>query len=181
MKSLTLSILLLNSIASFAQDSTPNQVLYESLIIKAVDTRPPGTVGATYLEKSIGGLICSVTRVVYPGAKPEYDCRFDKKVAPNYQAIYDALDAKEVNPRDKSSDGSSYKQKFVGGLLCSVTQTVTPDAKRAYNCVWRRTGLILSGDTKRYVSQRKTKASQSSTQSNTTKDGESTLPTRTAH
>lgn len=157
-KTILLAILLVSS-AAYAKHNTtnPDKELYDALKVKAVDPRDPGVVGDSYQEKSVGGLVCSVTRVVYPGAEPKYSCSFKENVKPDYKAIYEALEAKEEDTSG-DTDGSSEKSKIAGGLFCThKVVIVSKGAKHSYNCAWRRTGLILEDGSNPSVTEKQTK------------------------
>ena len=79
MKNLVLAMLALTCSVSFAEEKSPHQELYEALNVSEVDPRDPGVLGASYKQKSIGGLVCSVTVVVSPNALPKYDCALKKR------------------------------------------------------------------------------------------------------
>jgi hypothetical protein len=155
------NIKLLVVIVSFALTSAaiagqttddPNQDLYNALGVKEVDMNPPNLAGSSHFRKSVGGLVCSMTSVVYPGAKPKYDCKFEKNVEKNPQAIYQVLNAKEVDVSG-DTEGSTRKIKSAGGFVCTETIVISSrKVKETYSCAFRRTGAILDSDTSPRVS-----------------------------
>lgn len=83
-------------------------------------------------EKSVGGLICRETRAGFPTAPATYSCDMDISTE-NDQAIYDALNVKEVaiNP---GITGSSAFAKSVATLTCTKRMIFVPHAVPSYAC-----------------------------------------------
>ena len=50
------------------------KLIYNALNVEAINPYPPGFVGSMTLIKAAGGLECTMSQVVYPGAKPFYSC-----------------------------------------------------------------------------------------------------------
>ncbi len=49
------------------------KAIYQALAVKEINVNP-GIAGSSKFEKSIGGLVCSKSLIIYPGAKPDYLC-----------------------------------------------------------------------------------------------------------
>lgn len=59
---------------SILLENRDDGAIYGAIDIQEVNVTPEGLAGSTTWEKSIGGLACQKSRVVYPGATPSYSC-----------------------------------------------------------------------------------------------------------
>lgn len=107
------------------------EAIYKALKVKAVNLNP-GLAGSSLYQKSVGGLSCTRTLIIVPGAKPTYECAIDT-TKENFEAIYKALKVKEeaLNPGIVSVGRF---QKSVGGLVCLRELIVVPNAKPTFEC-----------------------------------------------
>lgn len=62
---------------------------------------------------------------------------FATSVAPNFEAIYKALNVQEVNVTPQGLAGSTLKTKTAGELFCQSKRVVYPGAKPTYVCTLR--------------------------------------------
>jgi hypothetical protein len=132
MKKIILAAVMVASTFSFAAASKYNpEAIYGALNVKEVALNP-GIVGASRLQKSVGGATCIRSLIIYPGAKPTFECSFDKK-AQNFAMVYKALNVKEVqlNP---GIVGVGRFSKDVGGLSCERSSTVVQHPVMTYTC-----------------------------------------------
>ncbi len=132
MKKIIFTAAMVVSTFSFAAASKYNaELIYNALKVKEVVLNP-GAVGASRLQKSVGGATCVRSLIIYPGAKPSYECAFDKK-SQNFALVYQALNVKEVqlNP---GMVGSSHFIKDVGGLSCERSSAVVMHPVTTYTC-----------------------------------------------
>lgn len=89
-----------------------DQEIYDALSVREVRI---ARVGATTLEKAIGGLRCSAVIGVGPGrSRPKYDCELSNRRR-NDEAIYQALNVRPVRV-DRMRVGAAIDEKSVGGL-----------------------------------------------------------------
>lgn len=119
------------------QPVTGDQMVYEALKIRPVNTTA-GRVGATTMQKSVGGLTCSEVRTVGPwGRFPKYNCVISRDRSRNDAAIYAALD---VRPRrtGRARVGAIVDEKQVGTLTCRSSVPVVPRAVPRVDCNLRR-------------------------------------------
>ncbi len=116
---------------AFAVKYDPAKI-YKALNVKE-EILNPGIAGTSRRAKTVGGLSCYSSILVYPGAKATYTCAIDNKHE-DHEAIYNALKVKEVatNP---GIAGSSKMEKSVGGLTCDKSRVVYPGAPVSYACV----------------------------------------------
>lgn len=103
MKKSVIALSFFISLTCYGQAKDQNESLYEALSVSAVDPRDPGVIGGAYKEKAVGGLVCSVTTVIYPGAEPKYACSFKEGVTPDYERIYEALNVKAENAQNPAA------------------------------------------------------------------------------
>ena len=54
-----------------------DEAIYKALNVKEVALNP-GIVGASHLQKSVGGLVCTKSTVIYPNAQPTYSCALNR-------------------------------------------------------------------------------------------------------
>lgn len=129
MKKLLIALLSLSSLSAFAQSSLDAQGIYESLNAQEQDVSVGE--GASKFQKAVGGLTCTKSQVVYPGAQPQYSCAFDTKYL-DAEQIYEALniDAKDVSV----GEGVSKFEKSLAGMKCTLSQVIYPGAKAKYAC-----------------------------------------------
>ena len=115
--------------------------LYCAIQAPEVDARPvfggmPGD-GAEILSKSVGGLTCTKTQVIYPGAMPTFKCKLSSK-GMNPELIYHSLSVSEVDARPRINGepevGAEIFAKRIGGLECAKTTYVHPNARPKFEC-----------------------------------------------
>lgn len=138
MKLVFLAVLGLSSLTFAGQENAglgpsfynPGQI-YEALNVEAVAMNP-GIAGVGHFRKSVGGLACDKSTVIYPNAQPSYSCVVDE-TAEDFKAIYQALKVKGklVNP---GIAGRFRVVKSIGGLTCVKSQIVDHRAKVTYGC-----------------------------------------------
>ncbi len=132
MKKIILTAIFAISATASASASKYNaEEIYSVLNVKEVALNP-GIVGASRTQKSVGGLTCIRSRVVYPGAKAKFECQVNEKKE-NFEAIYKAMKVKEValNP---GIVGASRTLKQAGGLSCIRSLVIYPNAKPTFEC-----------------------------------------------
>jgi len=127
-KKLVLAITLLSSTIAFAQTDAD---IYSALVVEEVNPHP-GLVGAVHLEKAVGGLVCTKSTVVYPGAQSSYVCSLNEENN-DAKEIYAALDAEEYDP-SPGAVGAVNVAKSVGSLVCTKSTAVYPGAKARFSC-----------------------------------------------
>lgn len=116
--------------------------LYEAMNVPEVDARPVNdegipSVGAAIVSKTISGLKCVKTTVVYPGAKPTVSCTFTSPA--DAETIYNSLLLQEMDGRPTDGhghpvDGVGILVKSADGFNCKKIQVVYPGAKPKYSC-----------------------------------------------
>ncbi len=130
MKKIIFTVAMVASTFSFAAASKYNaELIYNALKVKEVAM--PG-MGVSRFVKSVGGASCTRSLIIYPGAKPSFECSFDKK-AQNFALVYQALNVKEVqlNP---GIMGVGHFGKYVGGLSCERSSAVVQHPVTTYTC-----------------------------------------------
>ena len=113
-----------------------DQNIYEALDAREIRI---ARVGATTLEKSVGGLRCTAVYGVGPGpgrSRPRYECELSNRRR-NDQAIYNALNVRptRIHPRIV---GAVIDEKSVGGLICRSSRPVVPRAIARVECQLRQ-------------------------------------------
>lgn len=125
------ALLAINATASAANSKYNAEEIYNALNVKEVVLNP-GMVGSSRVQKSVGGLTCVRSKIVYPGAKAQFECQVNEKKE-NFEAIYKAMKVKEtlLNP---GIAGSSRTLKQAGGLSCYRSLLIFPNAKPTFSC-----------------------------------------------
>ena len=125
-----LIVLTVSGIANAEVTGADAREIYDALNIPEVRVSI-GRMGINVFSKSVGGLDCTRTRVVYPVAESKYSCEL--KAEKNDREIYENLGVEEI-PISADSDLESFELKTVGGLDCEKKQAKTPLATIHFNC-----------------------------------------------
>lgn len=141
---LTLSLVSLNALARGGgkeSDGLPcpkcgtnAAAIYEALDVAEVYATPEGYAGVSTYAKSVGGLECERSHVVYPNAPETYTCKLGADDRDD-QAIYEALNVEERNGTPKGILGVSTLVKSVGSLTCYRRSPVVPHPVSHYQCI----------------------------------------------
>jgi len=125
-----------------AHAGSGDESIYQALKVAEVNATPPNSLGAALHEKSVGGLVCRKSLVVYPNAKPQYECLLSNQA--DAQAIWDALGIPEKNSTPQGMMGAATFKKTIGNLECEKSQGVYPGAKPSFQCSLktRSTGML---------------------------------------
>lgn len=111
-----------------------SKAIYEALNVAEQNATPPGEDGVGIFAKKTGGLECTRTQVVYPGAPKTYSCSLAADNRDD-QAIYEALDVIEQNGVPKGFVGVSISVKTAGNLTCKKSAPVIPNPVYGFQCV----------------------------------------------
>ena len=110
------------------------KLIYHALIL-GVDTEslnPPGFEGSLIYKREVGGVICSVSFGIYPGATCDYVCVVKEEL--NGEAVYRALDAEPVDVQGEAHLGSKRRVKKAGLLECTQSEFLVREPEPTYHC-----------------------------------------------
>ena len=127
---LSLVVLINSSIALAQSSSDNNQDIYYAMLAEEVNPAPQ-VVGAVNYQKSVGGLVCTKSTAMVPGAKARFLC--DLSQDHNAKQIFYALNVVQVN-RTLHVGGATNFEKTAGDLNCTRSRPVYPGAKDSYTC-----------------------------------------------